>query len=510
MITAGHVVLRVRTADGDFAVRLSLTDPEREVDVAARVLRDVPEARAASCPVVVAEGRTAGRPWVATEWTPRRRRPLTWPWPRATRQWAVADELAEVLAGRGDRARPTPAGPTRWCARAHVVPAEVRERWAADAGRPRRRPAHRVVPRRPLARQRAPRRRRQRRSSTGTTPATTRRSALDALLVHALRETAGTDDLVSESLLRLVDDPLPLADAAVGGRPWARLGPPERRALALAAVVLYLRNRSLHDLGQERLDRHLAAVDRSLDDRPRRRPRRPAPAPPSVEAARTARGALWLATNGIVVKTSQTVVLLTLAAMLAPSALGVVALGTLVANVSAVVTSLGTASALVYWRGDVLRAARTAVTVGVAMGAGIAGAALDRRALAGLGVPRRGRRRGRHPRPHRDPAVPGRRRRDQRAAAPPAGVRAADHPRHRLLRRRGGRGDRAGDAGPRRDGARRRPDRPGQPDHAARLGGAPAGAPGLEPRGRPRPAVVRRAVRRRRTCSSWSSSTSTT
>lgn len=93
----------------------------------------------------------------------------------------------------------------------------------------------------------------------------------------------------------------------------------------------------------------------------------------AAEAGRTARGALWLATNGVVVKASQTIVLLTLAAMLAPSSLGLVALGTLVANVSLVLTSLGTASALVYWRGDVLRAARTAVTVGLAMGALLAG-----------------------------------------------------------------------------------------------------------------------------------------
>jgi O-antigen/teichoic acid export membrane protein len=98
----------------------------------------------------------------------------------------------------------------------------------------------------------------------------------------------------------------------------------------------------------------------------------PPPGGPADQAGRTARGALWLATNGVVVKGSQTVVLLTLAALLAPSSLGLVALGTLVANVSLVVTSLGTASALVYWRGDVLRAARTAITVAIAMGTALA------------------------------------------------------------------------------------------------------------------------------------------
>ena len=359
LITAGHAVLRVRTAEGDVAVRLSVTDPDREVDVAARVLRDVPGVRP-FLPVVVAEGRTAGRPWVAAEWTPRRRRALTWPWPDASRQWAAADDLAEALAGHSTGQ--TDAGwSARWCARAHVVPPEVREQWAAelailDDALPTGWCHGDLWPGNVLL-------------DGGVTAVIDWDNAsddaplgIDALLVHALRETAGSEELVSTALLRLADDPTPLKTAYVGGRSWTAWSHQERRALALAAIVLYLRNRSLHDLGQEVLDRHLAAIS----DLP------PPPAEPDLEAARTARGALWLATNGIVVKTSQTVVLLALAAMLAPSALGVVALGTLVANVSAVVTSLGTASALVYWRGDVLRAARTAVTVGVGMGAAMA------------------------------------------------------------------------------------------------------------------------------------------
>jgi O-antigen/teichoic acid export membrane protein len=359
LITAGHAVLRVRTAEGDVAVRLSLTDPEREVDPAARVLRDVPGVRP-FLPVAIAEGRTAGRPWVASEWTPRRRGPLIWPWPDPARQWAEAAQLAEVLAGH-PTGRTDAGWSARWCDRAHVVPLEVREQWAdelaiLDDEMPTGWCHGDLWPGNVLL-------------DGDVTAVIDWDNAgddaplgLDILLVHALRETADSDELVSTALLRLADDPVPLASAYVGGRPWASWPRRERRALALAAIVLYLRNRSLHDLGQELLDRHLAATSET-----------PAPPPePDLEAGRTARGALWLATNGIVVKTSQTVVLLALAAMLAPSALGVVALGTLVANVSAVVTSLGTASALVYWRGDVLRAARTAVTVGVGMGAAIA------------------------------------------------------------------------------------------------------------------------------------------
>jgi O-antigen/teichoic acid export membrane protein len=92
------------------------------------------------------------------------------------------------------------------------------------------------------------------------------------------------------------------------------------------------------------------------------------PQPGSTEASRTARGALWLASSSIVVKTSQTVVLLILAALLAPDALGLVALGTLITNATALLANLGTANALVYWRGDVMRAARSAATIAVGLG----------------------------------------------------------------------------------------------------------------------------------------------
>nr|WP_246280175.1 oligosaccharide flippase family protein [Nocardioides daedukensis] len=83
------------------------------------------------------------------------------------------------------------------------------------------------------------------------------------------------------------------------------------------------------------------------------------------------RGAGWLGLGAGVVKLSQTVVLLILAAILAPSALGVLAIGALVLNVTSAVTDLGSSTALVYWRGNVERAARSALTLALGLGLGL-------------------------------------------------------------------------------------------------------------------------------------------
>ena len=82
----------------------------------------------------------------------------------------------------------------------------------------------------------------------------------------------------------------------------------------------------------------------------------------------TTRGAGWLGLGAATVKGSQTVVLLILAALLEPSAMGVLALGALVLNVTSAITDLGTGTALVHWRDDVERAARTALTLSLVLG----------------------------------------------------------------------------------------------------------------------------------------------
>jgi O-antigen/teichoic acid export membrane protein len=84
-------------------------------------------------------------------------------------------------------------------------------------------------------------------------------------------------------------------------------------------------------------------------------------------AGRAARGAAWLGLGAVVVKGAQTVVLLVLAALLAPSALGLIAIGTVITNIAQALSDLGTNIALTYWRGDARRAARTALTITLVM-----------------------------------------------------------------------------------------------------------------------------------------------
>lgn len=363
LLTAGRVVLRARSDSRDVAVRVALTLRERAVDPSEPV-RAVPGV-ADFLPPLVATGTTEGHPWTASEWVPQPGRTLRWPWPGADQAWATAEALVDVLAAH-PTGRTAPGWSEDWCARVALLPAADRVSWQAamtplDAGVPTAwchgdlwrgnlvvHPGARAVLDWENASPDAP-------------------QGLDRLLVPALRDAAHSDGLVTADILRLVDEPDDLAGAVVGGRAWVEWDRPHRLALALAAVALYLRNRSLHDLGEATLRRHLDAVAAAL------RAPDPSTAGPAdggpTAASRTARGAAWLGINGIIVKASQTIVLLTLAALLAPEALGLVAVGTLVANISAVVASLGTASALVYWRGDVDRAARTAVTLGAGTGA---------------------------------------------------------------------------------------------------------------------------------------------
>ena len=74
-------------------------------------------------------------------------------------------------------------------------------------------------------------------------------------------------------------------------------------------------------------------------------------------------GAAWLALGAVASKSAQTLVLLVFAAVLEPDAFGVISLGAVVLNVTTVVADLGTSTALVHFRGDAERAARTAVTL---------------------------------------------------------------------------------------------------------------------------------------------------
>ena len=115
VVTAGHTFLRVRTPDGDLAVKLTLVSEGRPDDPSGPVAAEVPGI-VPLLPDHVASGTTHGHAWVASRWTPSGRLAgSTW-WRRTPRQRdaarRVVDELAAVRTGRrppGGR----PAGSTQ-------------------------------------------------------------------------------------------------------------------------------------------------------------------------------------------------------------------------------------------------------------------------------------------------------------------------------------------------------------------------------------------------------------
>jgi O-antigen/teichoic acid export membrane protein len=361
--TAGRTILRVRGPAGDLAVRLSFSDPNRVVDAESPVLSDVP-AVGRLLPGEIARGMTAGCPWVANRWVPRRARIVVKPWRSERRRLSVAAELAAEL-------QTVSTGTTRsgwareWCDGVALLPSAVRARLIPvleplEHGLPTAwchgdlwpgnvlldGPQAAVI---------------DWDNATSDAP-----QGLDWLLLAALKAMATEPLTAATACVRMVDGSIGI-EQPIGGRRWADWDREHRLALVVAAFLLYLRNRSLHDLGpaklRENLDTVLAAVDGAnigTDADP--------DGPPGSNAGRAARGALWLGTSSVVVKGVQTVVLLILAAVLAPSALGLIAIGTLVVNFSSTITDLGTSSALVYWRGDVRRAARSAMTVALGVG----------------------------------------------------------------------------------------------------------------------------------------------
>lgn len=83
--------------------------------------------------------------------------------------------------------------------------------------------------------------------------------------------------------------------------------------------------------------------------------------------APTVAGSGWLGLGAVAAKTCQTVVLLVFAAVLAPDQFGIITLAAVVLNLCVAVADLGTSTALVPFRGNAERAARSALTLALAV-----------------------------------------------------------------------------------------------------------------------------------------------
>lgn len=82
-------------------------------------------------------------------------------------------------------------------------------------------------------------------------------------------------------------------------------------------------------------------------------------------------GSGWLGLGAVVSKACQTAVLLVFAAALAPTDFGIISLAAVVLNLGIVVADLGTSTALVPLRGDAERAARSALTLALAVSSAV-------------------------------------------------------------------------------------------------------------------------------------------
>ncbi|WGL50998.1 oligosaccharide flippase family protein [Nocardioides sp. BP30] len=197
---------------------------------------------------------------------------------------------------------------------------------------------------------------------------------LDWLLVVARRRSVhGGGDLAARCG-ELVDRPH-LVPHRVGGRRWSGWDRRTRAALMLAGYLVHVRATEQPAPDWDAMRTLADTAETGAIGSPTASPTAGPTASPTASSARDAtpgrlsalRGAVWLGLGAFVVKASQTTILLLLAALLDPSAMGVVAVGSLILNAASAFTDLGSSTALVYWRGDAEEASRSALTLALGM-----------------------------------------------------------------------------------------------------------------------------------------------
>lgn len=366
--TAGHTILRF-SGRREVAVRLSCVELPDKAGWGSRVAREVP-AVADLVGAEIANGSTCGNEWIASPWVLRKQLTLLGRSRSSAKLWNIASLTAAKLETSATGST-GPGWSEEWLNSATLVPDLAKPRLLRalsplDDGLPTGWCHGDLWPGNILLGQ-----------GRATVIDWDNASAnaplgVDRILVAAHKSLANDGTRIEQACTQLVDDAD--FDQPISGRPWLSWDRPTRVAFALSACLLYLRNRAFYDLGEQALADIVSTMLELADsvDLPDSTDEVSGPMPresrkDGVRKSTVVGGAGWLGLGAGTVKMAQTAVLLVLAAILAPSALGILAIGALILNASNAITSLGSSTALVYWRDDAERAARSALTIALGL-----------------------------------------------------------------------------------------------------------------------------------------------
>lgn len=357
VVAANTTVLRMVSDVDEVAVRLSWTNRANAPDLGERVLDEVPGLRGL-LPRALARGVTAGTIWVATRWMS----PCSFAVCHRSGGFDRVAERTVAVLSASTTGRIGPGWARVWVGRAGPMATSDQDALVQTLA-----PLENGFP--------------TSWSHGGSWPDNVLFDGDRGYVVdweNAVSDAPrGIDRVLVALQLRQRSGRVPFADACgdvlndralgpVAGRLWFDWDIRTRVALLAAAYLLGEASGSIHAVGGPSGEDQVGILRRLARTAENSHSETEDVAAQAQSKSPMTNGAAWLGLGAAVVKGSQTIVLLVLAALLAPSSIGVLSIGALVLNVLTLFTDMGSSTALVYWRGNAERAARTALTLAVA------------------------------------------------------------------------------------------------------------------------------------------------